>query len=74
MLDGCMAARGDRQRRVAGGPCLSPRTWVLGTLPPGGGANLRTLTHLGGGVDPPSKKFNTLGAGGLTPLTVSAIL
>ena len=36
---------------------------VFGTLPPGGGANLTTLTHLGGGSDPPSKKFNTLGGG-----------
>ena len=31
-------------------------------------------TPRGGGLTPPSKKFNTLGAGGLTPLTVSAIL
>ena len=27
---------------------------VFGPLPPGGGANLTTLTHLGGGSDPPS--------------------
>ena len=39
------------------------RHWVFGTLPPGGGATLTTLTHLGGGSDPPSKKFNTLGGG-----------
>ena len=45
-------------------------TLVFGTLPPGGGANLTTLTHLGGGSDPPSKKFNTLWGGGLTPLAV----
>ena len=36
---------------------------VFGSLPPGGDANLTTLTHLGGGSDPPSKKFNTLGGG-----------
>ena len=30
------------------------RNKVFGPLPPGGGANLTTLTHLGGGSDPPS--------------------
>jgi hypothetical protein len=36
---------------------------VIGTLLPGGGATLRTLTSLGGGSDPPSKKFTPLGGG-----------
>jgi len=34
---------------------------VIGPLLPGGGANLRTFPMLGGGSDPPSKKFTTLG-------------
>ena len=36
---------------------------VIGPLLPGGGANLRTFAMLGGGSDPPSKKFTTLGGG-----------
>ena len=36
---------------------------VIGPLPPGGGATLRTLGMLGGGSDPPSKKFTPLGGG-----------
>ena len=28
------------------------KVWVFGPLPPGGGANLTTLTHLGGGLTP----------------------
>jgi hypothetical protein len=48
-----------------GGPGAARRTprtsRVIGTLLPGGGANLRTFAMLGGGSDPPSKKFTTLG-------------
>ena len=39
---------------------LPPSAWVFGPLPPGGGATLTTLTHLGGG--------------GLTPLAESSTL
>jgi hypothetical protein len=42
--------------------CPSPGMGI-GTLLPGGGANLRMLKRLGGGSDPPSKKFTPLGGG-----------
>ena len=35
----------------------------IGPLLSGGGANLRTFAMLGGGSDPPSKKFTPLGGG-----------
>ena len=51
---------------------LSPSK-AIGSLPPGGGATLRTLILLGG-VLTPLAFSSTLYGGGLTPLAVSAIL
>ena len=47
--------------------CSLSVVWVIGTLLPGGGANLRTFAMLGGGSDPPSRKFTPLGGGSDPP-------